>query len=599
MSGIPDIGINVLEHPEDVHTFWAWLTKPRQWVAVDTETTGLDVYAPGFHVRMLQFGDIDSGWAIDFQRWRGLCDEALRWCRQHKVVAVFHNALYDANALAREGIKVDWSLIGDTFVLAAIDGYADESRALKDLCREKFGNWATTGQSVLHKAMQTNGWTWETIPWGFQPYPMYGVLDTVLTAKLWEGWWETRATWQYAHSLEIGTLRVVQGMMQRGVGVDGKYIVAEMDRLYAEEAEITARLLVQGVGSPSNNAEVGAALERAGVVLTAKTATGKTSVAKDVLGEIDHPIARDVLRVRRVHRDRTNYLGALLKAAGGDIGEHALIHPSINPIEARTGRMSVANPPMQQLPRENPLARNGIVPRAEGEVLVTADYGQIELRMWARLTRDEALANVLRTADATGEDFFVAVGRDVYQDPGFVKKDPRRSLIKNTCYGTIYGAGVEKMAETAGVPFEVMDPIAYALKERYPSFRTLGMDLIQQGADSGRPYWSVASPYHGRQIKVRRRDEARKLPNYLDQGSSAVILKQALLYADAAGIGDYLCLPVHDEILLSVPKEDAADAAAVLKECMDAAANNGTETFGVRITADPSEPGHRWGELAK
>jgi DNA polymerase-1 len=333
------------------------------------------------------------------------------------------------------------------------------------------------------------------------------------------------------------------------------------------------------------------------VSLSAKTATGKMSVAKDVLGEIDHPIARDVLRARYVHRVRLTYLGALLKSAGGEIGR-SVIHPSINPIEARTGRMSVNNPPMQQLPRDNPLARNGIVPRAEGEVLVTADYGQIELRMWARLTRDEALASVLRTADETGGDFFVEVGKDVYSKPDFEKADPRRTLIKNVTYGTIYGAGVPTMAASAGVAEEVMDPIAAALKEHYPSFRTLGMDLIQQGSDDGRPYWSVASPF-AREIKVRRRDEARKLPNYLDQGSSAVVLKQALLNADAAGLGDFLMLPVHDEVLLSVPKQEAKEASMALKQCMETAANQTMDTFGVLITADPSEPGDRWGNLKK
>lgn len=588
----------MLEHADEVGQFWGWLTKPRPWVAVDTETTGLDVYAPDFRVRMLQFGDTDSGWAIDFQRWRGLCEEALAWCHRNRVVTVFHNALYDVTALASQGVSLDWSLIGDTYVLAAIDGYADESRALKDMAFNRFGNWATSGQSVLHRAMKANGWTWATVPWGFQPYPMYGVLDTVLTAKLWQEWWPDRARWMGAHSLEIGTLRVVENMMHRGVGVDGTYVLAEMDRLAIEETEIGERLFAAGIGSPSNNAEVGLALERAGVVLTAKTGTGKLSVAKDVLSEIEHPIARDVLRARYVHRVRLTYLGALLKSAGGEIGR-SLIHPRINPIEARTGRMSVDNPPMQQLPRDNPLARNGIIPRAEGEVLVTADYGQIELRMWARLTRDEPLAAVLRMSDETGGDFFVEVGKDVYGDPGFSKTDQRRTLIKNVTYGTIYGASVPTMANSAGVVEEVMDPIAAALKARYPSFRTLGMDLLREGRDAdNKPYWAVASPF-GREVKVKRRDEARKLPNYLDQGSSAVVLKQALLNADAAGLGDYLMLPVHDEILLSVPKDEAEEAGRALKVCMEAAANRTMDTFGVAITADPSDPGPRWGELAK
>ena len=598
MGGVPSIGINVVDDVEDVALFWQWLTCRRPWLAVDTETTGLDPLAPGFRLRMVQFGDLDAGWALDFQRWRGVVEDAFGWLHANGTVSVFHNANYDVAVLASQGVKMNWDLIGDTYVLAAVDGYADESRRLKDLASERFGHWARQGESVLHRAMRTNGWTWETVPMNFQPYTMYGVLDTVLTAKLWEGWWPDRRRWAAAHDLEVGTLRVVQAMVRNGVGVDCAYVVAEMERLHDEEQEIASRLYEAGVGSPSNNAEVGLALERAGIGLTVRTATGRTSVAKDVLSEIDHPIARDVLRARYVHRVRTTYLGAMLKSAGGAADGTVLIHPSINPIEARTGRMSVNNPPMQQLPRDNPLARNSIVPRREGEVLITADYGQIELRMWARLTRDEALAGVLRTADETGGDFFVEVGKDVYGDPGFKKSDPRRTLIKNVTYGTIYGAGVVTMAASAGVSEDVMEPIAAALKGRYPSFRTLGMDLVSQGTDGGKPYWAVASPF-GRAIKVRRRDEARKLPNYLDQGSSAVVLKHALVKADAAGLTDHLMLPVHDEILLSVPVGDAEEASQALKRCMENAANETMETFNVRITADPSKPGARWGSLAK
>jgi DNA polymerase-1 len=383
-------------------------------------------------------------------------------------------------------------------------------------------------------------------------------------------------------------------MMARGLTVDGTYLATTIAEMVTKEEDIKARLREFGITRPAQNAEVSRALMAAGVALPGRTATGQVSVAKDVLTEVDHEIAHLVLDYRYTHKVRVSYLEKLLEPAldplTGEILPRGTVHPEIKPMEARTGRTSVSNPPMQQLPRDDKTVRNAVVPRRPGEVLVSADYGQIEMRMWARLTQDPGLIAAFRTSDEQKQDFFVTVGRDVYGDPSFSKADPRRALIKGVGYGTIYGASVDTLARTAKVEVSAMAPVAAAMKLRYPSMASLGMDMVS-ARDGG---WEVTAP-SGRRIRVRDRNEARKLPNYLVQGESAVILKRALVLADAAGLGDYLVLPVHDEIVMSVPEREAEEAAATLKWAMEAAVPE--DGSGVTIPAEPGKPGHRWGEL--
>jgi DNA polymerase-1 len=595
VSAVPNLRIRVLTGPDQMADFWAWLTEPtRRMVAVDTENTGLDWWSSAFKVRLIQFGDVNGGWAIPFEGWPGLVQGALDHCSRARVKIVFHNAGYDILSLRSKGITVDWSCVEDTFTWAALGGFAEQNRGLKTLAMREFGQWAGAGERVLHEGMKNAGWSWADVPLGWKPYPLYGVVDTCVTAALWEKWDREgrRKRWAADHDLEIASLRICSEMSWHGLPVDGGYLFEQIQAHLTDENDVRDELTALGITNPHQNGQLEVVLQDAGVALPAKTEKGKTKLDAEVLEKIDHPAAAAVLRFRELYKTRTSYLQALFEAAGGVL-DRGIVHPGIKPFEARTGRMSVENPPLQQLPSDDPTVRRGVIARTDDEVIVSSDWGQIELRMWASWNDDKPMIAALKQADATGEDFFVELGKVVYGEPDFVKKDPRRTLLKSTVYAKLFGGGIETAAATAGVGVYSLVPTWKKLEAAYPSLHQVGMDRVQTEQTPAGPVHYLDSPF-GRRFQVKDPVERRKLPNYVTQGSAAIALKKALVSLDAAGFGPNMVLPVHDEVLFSIPKADADDAMHEIKDCMDAICNAATG-WAVDITAEPGA-GVNWAE---
>jgi DNA polymerase-1 len=590
----------VLTNPSKVADFWDWLThRPQGYVACDIESgsdpagSELDIFKPGFHVRMMQFGDADGGWAIPFQEWKGLVRGAFDWISESRTQHVWHNGFgFDAQALRQEGIIIDPSIMQDTQIWAGLGGFAGESRGLKQLARKELGDFGAKtaiGADRLHNGMKQAGWTWTTVPMGWKPYPLYGVMDTMATARLYEKWEPWRKQFAYHHDMEIAVSVITNQMARTGMVVDGEYIAIKVDELMEEEAELEAQCNAAGWGNPSNRADALRVLKAAGVLdETRLTDGGQVSIDKKQLRNVDHPLARLRLQYMKVQRMRKDYLEKLLHMIGGEMSPQ-VIHPSIWSMAAKTGRMSVSNPPLQQLPAGDTTARRAFLPDNPDHVLIGADFGQIEMRAWAILNNDPILKQMFNQADETGDDFFVLMGRDLYGEPDFQKSDPRRSPIKNTSYATIFAGGIKTISETANLPESQVEPVLNALKKRYPSFKDQGASMVHK-KDGAYEIWTP----NGRRFKVRDPKDARVLPNWATQGWAATILKESALGCKAAGLGDNLRLAVHDELILSVPRREAKDAAHEMEEIMNAQID--PEEHGVRIYAK-ANIGSSWAEL--
>lgn len=593
----PQFRVWVLTRPEHVGQFWDWLTTPgRQYVAFDTETTGLDVRASGFKCRMAQFGDSTGGWAIPFEGWPGLVFAALDWCAEARVPVVMHNCNYDVGVMRRVGYLMDFSNVQDTMVWAGLGGFAEQPRGLKPCAVANLGPWAGVGEKLLKTGMDNAGWDWATVPFGWQPYPMYGVVDTVATGMLYEKWADRRALWGKQHALEIAAVDITSEMSWTGLPVDLGYLSTKIGELYDEEHEIAQKLASVGISNPSQNASIKEYLQKKGILDESNlTPTGQVSVDADALKAIDDPAARAVVRWRFVHRVRGTYLEKMLAAAGGGVEGIGYIHPEIRPMEAKTSRMSVSNPPMQQMPRDDPIVRNGVVPR-EGDVMITGDFGQIEMRLWASMNKDEALLAAFKESDETGADFFVTVGRQLYNEPDFQKSDPRRNLIKNASYATIYVGGPDTIAATAGVPLAVAMPVIKALKNRFPSYADGGQSMFHYAGKTGPEAYVWSNTPTGRRFAVKDPKQRHKLSNYLVQGHSAEILKLAMVRLRAAGFGPHMLLPVHDEVLFSIPKNQAIEAQYEIGQVMNSIVD--PDEYGISITTKPTA-GTSWGDVKK
>lgn len=592
---IPDLNIEVLTSPEQVSEFLTWLTKPGRWyLACDVETTGLNQFVPGFHTRLIQFGDGEGGWAVPFQQWTSLCQWVFDWCSKHRITMVWHNVVYDAQALAVEGFKLDFTIQADTFVLAGLGGFCEQTRALKPLGVKHLGPWAKLWQDVLHDGMKNAGWTWETVPIGWQPFPLYGVLDTCITALLWEKWQPRYEKWREMHDLEIAAIDMVNGMARRGMPVDIPYLTEQQGLLSARRTKVQTWFTKEYGFSPSQNNKLGELLTEAGVVPPDApiTASGHVSTEAEVLARINHKAAKAVLAYRNSDLLLTRYVNKLIEFADSD----GLVHAGIQPMKAKTSRMSIERPALQQIPSSDTLVRKGILGRMRKdgmgrELTLSSDYSQIELRLWGMpsMHNDEALVAAIKKADLEGPDFFTALCRSIYNEPMFEKSDSRRTKVKSATYAKLFDGGIEVAAGTAGVSVGAMLPIWLELGNAFPSMKESGKDDVKITGDAA----YLMSPF-GRRFACADKSQFRKIPNWRCQGSAAIALKKAMVGARAAGLEEFLTLPVHDELLGSVPQEQSEDVVNELREVMSSIVTEAE--FGINVPAEPAV-GANWNEV--
>lgn len=478
---LSDVRVNLIQHSSEIEEFRRWLSerRPGSVLAFDLETSGLSPYARGARIRLAQVGDGQTGWAIPWDLWKGLALETLT---EYEGPLVGHNSTFDIKWLEHfSDWRAPWARVHDTMIAARIHDPIS-SASLKYLSDRYIDKRASYGQKMLDEAFVKHGWTWDTVPIEFEPFWSYGALDTVLTARLHEMYQKRTAPGgpdAEAYDLEMNTLRIVTRMEQRGIRVDLDYAREMYDKCddYAE------RILAWGKETfgirLSSIDQLGQKFIDLGAEILETTATGKPKVDKYQLQifadpDNDYPmdvriLAGQVLAMRKHQKLASAYFRNVLETAvpssDGDI-----VHASINPLAARTGRMSVSAPALQQLPRGDAMVRNMFVAR-NGNRIIATDFSQIEMRMMAVFSEDPELQHAFQDADESGGDFFVNIGREVYRDPEFDKKDKRRGLIKGTMYGLCYGAGPAKMAVTAGVPVDRMKHTVDALTTRYPGIK--------------------------------------------------------------------------------------------------------------------------------
>jgi DNA polymerase I len=585
MTGLSKVKLRLIESTDDAFAFMRWLSEAESWtsrLAGDTETTGLNTRKD--RVRLAQVGAGDMGWAIPFERWGGVFEEAMgKW----KGTYLFHNAPYDWRMLRREGIVLDRARISDTRPSAHIIHPAG-STALKPLASKFVDATADYAQQDLDAAVKALGW--DGVPVTFGPYWQYGALDTVLTWKLDEHVMPRIQAEgaQAAYELENEVLWPITDMEDYGVHVDVAYAQHHYDEFMKYCDEVEKWCWDAYKVKPGSNSKIIEILRSEGYEFTKQTAGGAAALDAEVLSGIDHPLAKAVYKRRQLQKLASTYLSHYIEHADGD----GLIYPSINTLGARTSRMSMSGPNLQNLPRKsarNPAAqiiRNCVTSRyGSGGMLIFCDFDQIEARALAHLSGDEAMI----AAFQTGEDFFVNMARTMYQDPTIQKSDPRRQGTKNTMYASMYGAGPRKIALTAGITEEAAAHIYNLINSTYPVQAKWRIDVPLQAYrnDPGNPY--VQCPLTGRR-QVAEKGKAYALVNYLIQGFAASLFKRKIVELSNTPAGRYMIAPVHDEIILDVPWEHVEETITTLRSVM-----NDFTLLRVPVTAGVST-GARWGQ---
>ncbi len=602
MSALDEVELTLVTTLDDVLALKRWLgeRRPVNALGCDTETTGLNPMKD--RVRLIQVGDNRHGWAMDRERWSGILAALVNeWEGDWDL----HNAPFDTLSLEQScGIDVPRHRVHDTMVQARINE-SHMSMALKSQSARHVDPAAAGLQEVL----KGTEFTWETVPVGYGPYWQYGALDPVLTYCLdmhHRPIVESEAP--KAYELEMATLWVVEAMRRNGAHIDRRWTLDHYEKFTAYCHQVEQWVGVNYGVKPGSNAAIVQILSDAGHSFSKATKSGAVSLDAEVLGGIDHPLAQAVLGRRQAQKMASTYLKFYLNET---TDAHPYVHPSFNTLGARTSRMSCDSPNLQNVPRlgTNRFAdavRNCITSRhippelllkfdAEGftqrdavehGALVLCDFAQVEMRILTHLAADENMI----AAFLGDEDFFVALARAIYHDDTITKKDPRRRVTKNAGYATIYGAGVRKFAQTAGVSEAEAREFFRRWNALYPGVPAWQQSIINEAnfarLETGQAF--VRSPLTNRRF-VGESGKEYALGNYKIQGTAAEINKMKLVELDNAGLGEFMFATVHDEVLLDVPGPHVLDVVATLEKVM-----NDDALLSVPIRAEVAF-GHRWG----
>jgi DNA polymerase-1 len=304
---------------------------------------------------------------------------------------------------------------------------------------------------------------------------------------------------------------------------------------------------------------------------------GKTGYSTDarVLQAIrhEHPVIEKIERWRELTKLAQTYLDALPSL----IAEDGRLHTTFNQTAATTGRLSSNNPNLQNIPIRTELGREirACFVAEPGNLLVSADYSQVELRLLAHIAGEDALKEIFRK----GEDVHTATARRVFNvtpeqiDPGM------RSKSKMINYGIVYGLSAWGMADRLDIPQEEADEFIRRYLDGFPAVARFIEETIAQGTEHG-----YVSTLFGRRRQVPelrarrwelRRQGERFAVNMVIQGTAADIMKVAMVRCDqalaGAGLRSRMVLQIHDELLFEGPAEEAQAVEEIACEQMQSA----------------------------
>jgi DNA polymerase-1 len=376
--------------------------------------------------------------------------------------------------------------------------------------------------------------------------------------------------------VELPIVRILRDMEQVGVKLDTERLkeISERVKTEADQLELEIFELAEEeftLGSPKQLEEI-----LFGKLGLSRKRRGKTGYSTDarVLQAIraEHEIIPKIERWRELTKLAQTYLDALPLV----VDSQSRLHTTFNQTAATTGRLSSNNPNLQNIPIRTPLGREiraCFIAGADGEaggpgnLLVSADYSQVELRLLAHIAGEDVLKEIFRR----GEDVHTATACRVFGvtpdaiDPGM------RSKAKMINYGIVYGLSAYGMADRLDIPQSEADEFIQRYLAGFPAVGRFIEETIAQGTEHG-----YVSTLFGRRRQVpelrARRWDLRKqgerfAVNMVIQGTAADIMKVAMVRCDQAlteaGLSSRLVLQIHDELLFEGPEAEAERVKAL------------------------------------
>jgi DNA polymerase-1 len=401
-------------------------------------------------------------------------------------------------------------------------------------------------------------------------------------------------------SMEMPLVAVLADMERTGVKVDRDLLVSMSRDMETQLRTLTTQIhhLAKGefnINSPAQLREV--LFERLGMKSGKKTAkTRAASTAEDVLEELAlvHELPRKILEYRSVQKLKSTYVDALPELINPETGR---IHATMNQTVAATGRLSSADPNLQNIPirtAEGRRIREAFVAEP-GHLLLSADYSQIELRILAHLSRDETLIDTFRR----GEDVHDRTANEVFGPLSAIPPDEQRRIAKMVNYALLYGKTGFTLAKDLGVSRKEAESFIEAYFARYPKVESFIAETIARARETGTVRTLLGRLRRLPDLRARsypvRMEAERQAMNTPVQGSAADLIKRAMIdLVRALGerrMTSRLILQIHDELLLEVPEAEAEEAKDLVTRVME-----GALELEVPLVVD-ARLGHNWAEV--
>ena len=342
----------------------------------------------------------------------------------------------------------------------------------------------------------------------------------------------------------------------------------ELERLAAACYEAAGKTFT--IGSPKQLRTI--LFEELGLKVTKTTKTGPSTdhAALEAIAD-DHPLPRAVIEHRTIQKLQNTYVEALPKMVVPSTGR---VHTQLNQAVAATGRLSSNEPNLQNIPIRTDLGRElrKVFIPADGRLLVSVDYSQVELRVLAHFTGDEVLVQAFRD----GADVHTRTASALFEVPPEEITREQRTQAKAVNFGVLYGMGPVRLARELKIPRRTASQFVKDYFDRQPGVRRYIDETLEHARTEGEVRTLLGRrrkvpDIHSRSRMARAAAE-RVAVNTPIQGSAADLIKMAMLRVDAllrdAFPEAHLLLQVHDELLVEVPESDAQRVAEAVKDAM-------------------------------
>ncbi len=482
---------------------------------------------------------------------------------------VAHDVKAAIHALGRLGLSVaGWQL--DVRVAAFLLDAGRASYPLADLVREFLGRELAPGEAAPLAERDAEGTAASAAAVARAVWELSGVLASRLSAE---------GLSELYRKIDGPLLSILARMEAHGIRVD----VERLQRMSVEMEQALERSRAEvhalagepfNVDSPKQLREV--LFVRLGLRPRRKTPKAReASTDAQTLEELsaDHPIAARILEYRELAKLKGTYVDALPRLVDPATGR---LHTTFDPAGAATGRLSSADPNLQNIPARTEAGRRireAFVPDA-GCVFLASDYSQIELRVLAHLSQDPELTAAFRA----GEDIHRRTAARVFGvDPALVTDEMRRRA-KVVNFGILYGMSESRLAREQGIPLRDARAFIETYFARFSRVRDY-IDSVREQARRDRQVRTLFGrirrfPQLGRRIHRGVEEQAlRAAVNTTVQGTAADLMKLAMIAVERelgrAAVEARILLQVHDELLIELPEAAAAAAGPLVRGAME------------------------------